>query len=362
MEMIKKITLTPLAPYFFGGENIFNLDEENKHYFIRSLETPSQTTLFGALRFIGIEEKRADYHMSEDDKKQVGKESYKLDGSIEDFGRIKGISPLYLQDQNQRFYIRTPFDHIRFHHIKNANGKVKRVFNQTYAPFTKYEKFATDNGERCLPVDYKAKDGITNNWLCLSDASIWGDWETPENVDNGRKLFCGVVQTISQKDRSMGDNKRFAKKEYKVLSSGFSFVFFATVDKDFIPHQKVVYLGQGKSAFRVKIEDDINEPEISIPQFNPDFIYAQSDIYYPKDISRLNAGCKFVCVQTRDFRVFTTNYEERRQQDRFNKSARLKLIKAGSVFWPNNLNTFDQGNPHAEIVGLNRILIGGKNI
>lgn len=49
------IKLTPLEPYFFGGERNFSFGKSKKEtkpsYYIKSLEAPSQTTLLGALRY-----------------------------------------------------------------------------------------------------------------------------------------------------------------------------------------------------------------------------------------------------------------------------------------------------------------------
>jgi len=93
-----EIKLRPLEPYFFGGETTFSYlgidNEEEKQraggYYIQSLDTPSQTTLFGALRYLGIRKPSSDYNLCDDDKKRIGGASYRLTDGNADFGEIIG--------------------------------------------------------------------------------------------------------------------------------------------------------------------------------------------------------------------------------------------------------------------------------
>jgi len=336
------IKLTPLEPYFFGGERIFEIGDGNKHYFIRSLDTPSQTTLFGALRYIGIKDPAKGFCLNDDDRSNVGGSSFKLnDSEVTGFGRINGISPLYLFSEDSGFLIRTPLDHI----VKCAENNA----NEYYAPFTEYTKaIETPGGVRFLPKDYKAKDGLADSWLALKSRRIYDG------------LFEKIVQVgVNKKEPKEG----FIKKEYKRLRDKFSFAFFADADENYKPYNSIVYLGQGKSPYRAEWSWDTGEPEIPEDLIRSDFAYAQSDTYYPDEISVLYGACKFVCVKTRDFRVFYTDYEAGSVTARFNKGGNIQLIQAGSVFWPNAPGAFAdeiRKNKHAAIAGFNQIIIGGR--
>lgn len=335
------IKLTPLGPYFFGGERIFEKEDGNKYYFIRSLETPSQTTLFGALRYIGIKEPSSNYALSEDDKKNIGERSYRLNSKgngekKEEFGRIKGISPLYLMDSNNDFWVPTPFDH--------------KVPCSTYSPFEEYsdEMVQTTHGQRRFPLCYNAKNGIADSWLCLNDKQVRDD------------LFEGVPQVGIDKQNI---EQAFFKKEYKRLKKSFCFAFFAEVKENFELYQNIVYLGQGKSPFCVECYKDKEEPEFPKELLKSGIIYARSDIYYEGNIQELYNSCQFVCTKTRPHRIFKTNYLNR------DGSNVVQLLKAGSIFWPNaeclkedSATVFEKRiiNSHAAIVGFNQIIIGGK--
>ena len=338
------IKLTPLEPYFFGGERIFDMnttdEEKNKHYYIRSLNVPSQATLFGALRYMCIKNLAKGFYLDAEDKLNIGSSSYKLnDTSNSNFGKIKGISPLYLYHRAYGFLIRTPFDH----KTKDPNGNV----NEFYTSFKDYSgPISTSRGERRLPKDYKAKDGLADSWLILNSNKIYAN-----PFDSFTKI--GI-------DRANRE-KSFFKKEYKQLKPGFSFAFFANLEENFEPFHNLIYLGQGKSIFRVEWSLE-QEPNIPANLIRDGMLYAQSDLYYKDDIVALYNECKFVCVQTRDFRVFYTDYNKSTLvSSRFQKGKNIPLIQAGSIFWPNEQDNFIAkiSDSHASIAGFNQIVSGG---
>jgi len=346
------IKLTPLEPYFFGGEHIFEIGGNNKQYFIRSLDTPSQTTLFGALRYIGINNPSKNFHLKEEDKKNIGDFGFKIDDkSINDFGKIECISPLYITDQEDNFLIRTPFDHKIKGEEQESDGERKP--NKIYSPFKKYcgPVHTVDDGKRFFPMDYTAKDGLANSWMSIRERAIYDD------------LFRGHEKIgINKKQKENG----FFKREYKTLKQGFSFAFFAETKDGFEPQNEILYLGQGKSLFKADWDTENSEilGKIAIPDdlIGEKMVYAQSDLYVPENIHVLYNDCEFVCVKTRDFSVFTTDYRRATiVTDRFQKGKNIKLIQAGSMFRTNNVSGFKEKiqNSHVEIAGFNKI-IGGK--
>ena len=61
------LTFTPQEPYFFGNEKSFtypgqkNGGQYGNRYYVKSEQTPSQSTLFGALRYLMIPVKKHNY-------------------------------------------------------------------------------------------------------------------------------------------------------------------------------------------------------------------------------------------------------------------------------------------------------------
>ncbi|MDR3259723.1 MAG: type III-B CRISPR module-associated protein Cmr3 [Fusobacteriaceae bacterium] len=337
----KLIKLTPLEPYFLGGERIFEINDGNKHYFIRSLETPSQTTLFGALRFLGIQKVSNTKTLSEEDKANIGNNSFDLEVEHQSFGRINSISPLYLIDNDNKFYVRTPFDH-------KAGSFDERT--ETYTAFEFADKKITDRGERLFPKknEFNAKDGVADSWMSLDGSTVLCN------------LFEGVVKVGIDKSKK---KKAFVKKEYKRLKKGFSFAFFADVDSNFKFYQNEIFLGQGKSSFSVTV-DECKEltNDILAAKLRSDMVYAQSDIYCSGDPWKM---CLFSAIETRDFRVFTTKYEQQSSLEQYQKhDNHIKLIRAGSVFIPkegdiDKFRDIIENYAHAKIAGFNQIIIGG---
>jgi hypothetical protein len=357
--MNKLIMLTPLEPYFFGGETIFEIGAKDPPYFTRSLETPSQTALLGVMRYLGIRHKRQDYSIDDATKQIIGDRSFDLLSDGQTFGSINSISPLYLIDMNGQFLIPVPMDHRK----NNENGNN----NTLYTPWESYsEPFITngngDDSRRVVPLDFKAKDGIASGWLRVSDRS----------VIPSRELFSSDLRTVIDKEKR---ESAFAKREYKRLKKGYAFAFFANVSDGFPFAGDIVYMGQKSSGFRVSVRDESEEDLLQqIRQLLTDthdsitagrFVYAQSDVFVGEgqDVAdKLYRHCSFVCAQTKNHRVFMTNTQTTSQKERFERgSAQIKLIRAGSCFLARDEACKDEfliavQDKHAEIAGFNKVL------
>lgn len=350
-----RIKLSTPEPYFLGGERIFEIGNANLHYFIRSMQVPSQTTLFGILRYLGIEKINENVKLDKDDIKNIGSQSFQFKCSSDirqdiTFGKIQEISPLYLIDENENYYIKTPFDHKVRNDTKDA---------VQYDPFSDYIQSAI--GTEIFPTDYKAKDGIADSWMCITPECR--ESKSSEYKRTRSDLFGSKVRVGINKQRS---KKAFIKKEYVYLKErGFSFVFFAKVDDDF----KYVKERYVKPGFYAEVTE-MDEPEIPSDIFqnhNRRIIYAQSDMFLsPEDADEVYDNCDFVCVQIKNFRGRVTNYDEKRIQDRYKKYDEIfSLIQAGSMFVLKTTADLERvkaiiENKHMQKAGLNRIVIGGK--
>ena len=99
--MLLKIEFKPLEPYFFGNERSLQYKGVNQKvqikaasYFAKSELIPLQSTLFGALRYLGIVEKRLDFKLTSEDEANIGKASFQLKKEGQSFGKIKSISQI----------------------------------------------------------------------------------------------------------------------------------------------------------------------------------------------------------------------------------------------------------------------------
>lgn len=86
------VRFTPLEPYFFGNEKTFGYGSvKNKTYYVESSELPSQTGLFGTLRYCCISRPGKNYEI---DSREIGSESFNIQSPcMQTFGKIHRMSP-----------------------------------------------------------------------------------------------------------------------------------------------------------------------------------------------------------------------------------------------------------------------------
>lgn len=345
------IKLTPLEPYFFGGEQNFAYGqvkrEVKQNYFIKSLLTPSQTTLLGALRYAVLAAENSlitDYKSAEQRvayNNLVGEKSFSFTEE-RNYGKIGSISPLFILDGDD-YYVLTPMNH--------------KASQSNYSPFSinPCNEVKSSCGNGFYAEDYSAKEGCGGGWVKLDDTLA---------VLNDSEVFSSVVKTGINAHRTDGapDNKEsYFKKEYILLRKE-SFAFFAKIEAsvgDKLCKGVTVFLGQNKSAFELRAELRQNDLSDRISsalsgKANRPFYYAAGDCYIedvPKDM--------FV-ARSQLFRHLTTNTDDRFYY-RINKSENLyRLIKAGAVFYTNSDNFIQ--NENCIKAGMNTLVyIGGKN-
>lgn len=364
------VKLSPLEPYFFGGERTFSYAGIGRlssgGYFIRSLRVPSQTTLFGVLRYLGM-------RSPEERAARVGKDSYKLIGHTPDpsYGLIRNISPLFLLEDNKYFYARTPLDHTN-----------KEVY-KCYTPWTAFceDHSMTDAGGRNFPTKgaYDEKEGLSDSWVCLNLPCNEHDAPSCDtSCFNGLRIAVHLFQSVIRTGvAKQSDVDGLFRQEFFMLQKGLSgkelaFAFFTEVAEEFSFEPRIVYLGQDKSAFHAEIiptkqtMESITEPLRRA--LRPNIAYALSDCFIndcgqADALQKLYRACELVVVESREFRSLLTNYDATTQSYRFIRSEGLtRLIRAGSVFRVRDAQTFDlvMNNPHACIAGFNVILKGDE--
>ena len=321
------IKFTPLEPYFFGNEKNFGYGlRKNKTYFIESNEVPSQSTLFGTLRYCCIDDPGKSYNINPE---EIGSESFNiLSEKIQSFGKIKRMSPMFLTKGNL-FYIPVPMNHKK---------------GDYYTPFSQYEECLTDKGVRSFPLDYENKLGLQEGFMQINGEQ---QGKVLINYSDDSLLYRVDRIGINTKNKQQG----FFRKIYCMLTQGCSFAVLADIDKKV--SDQMVYMGRDKSPFKVsfvnaesvfgggkgKYEDAFSAlTEMirgCIKKFNlsKKFQLALSDLYIPDNVEEVYNGCSFACIKTKDYRSFITNYKTNRFENRFQRGITLQtMIKAGSIF------------------------------
>ncbi len=115
-----RIILKPMEPYFLGSERSARYGDSSQlsltdPYYLISEKLPSQTSLFGVLRYLGIRNPKTSFHLSPEDKEIIGDHSFTVEGtpsSTPEFGKISKISPLMIYDtKTENLYARAPLCH-----------------------------------------------------------------------------------------------------------------------------------------------------------------------------------------------------------------------------------------------------------
>lgn len=357
------VTLTPLEPYFFGSERKLGdgVSSSRSSYFIRSEIMPSQTTLIGMIRFFLLKQSesvRNDYQIDTD---LIGKESFNMakylsESAMEqDFGIIKKISPLFLSDQDERYYIATPKNH--------------QISEDVYTPYEMFRLDADGRKDSYLLKGYQGKKGTAQSYTRLSDGKI---------LDKDDIL--GETANIGIYKRA--DNEGYFKKEYKYFKTFYEnkkntklhFSFFLSLDetshifrkklwhfmKENIIIKDIVYMGLSKSAFALELkkkESDLFQKAANLIKRNDKSelltYYALSDTLFVS-----NLQLPFAIIETGNFRHLITG--KNKYWNRMEASLLYQVVKPGSMFFlkkeqkENFKNSYDLKNNKK--IGMNQLI------
>lgn len=335
-----RVTFTPLEPYFFGNDKSRLLTRDrlsesaaagDVRHTVRSEPLPSQSTLWGTLRYLFLPVKRSDWQYTAEEAKAnaeaVGEAGFDP-AEQRTFGKLKALSPVFLWD-GERALVPAPFDHI--------------VGETTYTPFRDYRPVRTPDGERLYAADYRAKDGITHDFMRLDDGAL-----VSRDV-----LFSAVERTYLNKNNTF----TLFNRELCRLADGYAFAVYLTVEDALIPQDAVAFMGQGNAAFAVRFvrEDDRLDEQVAA-LLPPRTVYCLGDAFLPSTVYR---HCAFAVTDLKTYRTCTFTGQG------VTKSALLhRLVTAGSVFIPRDEAAFEAAvrHPSAQTVGYNRFVTGNGGI
>jgi len=391
-----RIRLTPMEPYFLGGERcdtygtFITQQAAINPYFLRSGRIPSQSALFGILRYLGIRNPQSDYSIG-GSTDYIGSESYDLTAEREQhFGKIIKISELMLADSAGDYWCLAPKNHI----CTKDSGIIE---------YDRFEVIRSLAGKRYLPIQYKEKNEGNAMFARLTkSADQKNKWLMAEDVFDST-IQVGINRSMRNDSQDDEERSGFFKREYVVMKPGYSFVFFAELEDDAFGENigftksgtRMVSVGRYRAMFRADWEAVSEQPAIkdsvaakvfekkasvtemideNTVQTHPKellYAWALSDTVYSGEISQLREACVLMIGDYREQRVFTTNYAASSARGRYSKAENgLKLISAGTVFvFENEQQKKDfkariEGNStyeHGKTAGYNRIYYSGKD-
>jgi CRISPR-associated protein Cmr3 len=285
------VTLTPLEPFLFGGDNTYGKvgDKENGTYLVKSRQFPQQSALLGMLKReimtqSGVLSRKVrgewvDIHNKAKAKGLVGEEKFDIKSpALQNFGAIKSLGTVFLMQNN------TPY----------------------------MKKVAIDN--------YEYKDGLLSKYT--SKINIYDNFTSLDNAQTkiSKEIFKEVEQTGN---KTGGEENSLFKKTSYLLKDNFQFAFY--LECEYALQNSIVSLGADGSSFKLEIKPS-NE-SLNYKDKNG-YMTLLSDAYITLPIK---SNCDFAITSEVSFRNLQ-NIKHATQINAFKKSDKIFLYEKGSVF------------------------------
>jgi CRISPR-associated protein Cmr3 len=326
-----QVRLRPLSKYFFGGERFFD-ENDGVFYFEKSREFPQQTSILGMLRYQLLLEEgllkqtlagvRIDSAMVQDAQSLIGESSFDARPS-NSFGKIKGMSPLAIVDNQGEMFFPFPRKKETLEPItlQFLQGVKLYMGGTVRSEIPHFDNF--DHKKGVEPVFQNLRSGT-----CIKHKDIFCE-EIAEDEQIGmykpyRKQ--GVVQQT--------EDRGFYKYQYCQLREGFSFAFFIGSDEPLPLRDTIVRFGKERTAFSLTVIESTS------PFQNADIapgeqVLLLSDAFLDGDWGEYCRGAVSDVISFRNLRYQVSksdqNYDEKPGKPE--KNGRLNLLRRGTLLW-----------------------------
>lgn len=393
------VTFKPLGDYSFGSDRHFSFVGRNKYskdeyapYFIRTNSVPEQSTVFGMIRYLilvsnGIQLKQ-DFQYDESTRNKIealiGEKSFSLNKSVQHFGKLEKISPIFLLKNSEEIVIPNPF-----------NNKQGKEGIEQFAPMIleKEIKVSTSFGEIALPKskEYNPKEGYGNGYYNIKTGCLEAIEDifmtkvatgvrrvTQKDLQNLKiniRDLCesfvnnAMKQKVSNLDRNSNlsltdfindfmdllekynkekknhfqeeleklsknfDADRLFKREVHQLQKDYEFAVYVKVKDGIVLKDGIVPMGQKGTLFKVSVKESENNLESEITEhFQKHTPQGQTWQYCLSDVCLLNDVTGFAILEEKLVRQLHTDLSKNRLKGLDLQGTSL-LYKAGSVFY-----------------------------
>ena len=314
------VTLSPLEPFLFGGDNTFGKlgDEINGTYLVKSRQFPQQSAILGMLKKeimtqnnLLTRQLKGEWVEPKNKQKAenlVGVEKFDIfSKSIQNFGKIKNISPMFF--------------------IKNEEIFIKKV---------DIDSFDFEDG---VLKGYKTKIDIYDNFINIT---------TNEKLTSD-KIFKPIEKTANKKG---GEENSLFKKTSYLLNDNFKFAFYLDCDCDL--KNSIITLGADRSSFKMEVKEDNSTLNYEDKKA---YLTLISDAYITLS---LKDNCDFAISSEISYQNLQ-NQKHAFKHNEFKKSDKVYLYEKGSVIInPSQALIDDLNNKNLQQIGYN-IFTKGKN-
>lgn len=315
------VTLTPLEPFLFGGDNTFGKigDKENGTYLVKSRQFPQQSAVLGMLKKeimtqSGLLTRKVrgewvDKHNKNEAANLVGVDKFDIQSSsLQNFGSIISLGAIFLVQNQQSFIKKVDIDSCSYKDGLLVGYDPKKDIYDNYVEITSHEKLTTK--DIFIPVEQ-------------SGNKIGGE-----------------------------DNSLFKKTSY-LLKDSFKFAFY--LECDYGLKNSIISLGADGSSF--KLEVSTTHEALNYEDKNG-YLTLLSDAYISIPIKE---HCKFAITSEISYRSLK-NKKHATKINKFEKSQRVFLYEKGSVFIePSSTLLENLNNKNCQQIGYNKYSFKGQN-
>lgn len=352
MNQRYKITLKPLEPYFFGGENTFSQDDSRKEsarYNAISMRFPQQSALLGMLRktlliqnghmtlhrngeWVDSKGSRNGFDRNYDAAVALaGKGAFCYEGG-NDLGSINALSPLFISMNGTPYLVDakdSAFEPKVLDTTMMLNGKTDKSF---------------------ILKGYKAKNTLSMRFISPNGVPISFD-----------ELFIEVRSVGIKKsyDGQSQEDAFFQKSSYRLNDQAY-FTFYADFSQPLTFTKTMVTLGAENSSFVLEAtptsESFASTFDTVFDSKAIDRLVLASETLISKEAYEL---CHFALASRASYRQLKTVKEAKTNRYIYQgKSKRYYLFERGSVLYPHDLNKLCAAlsQPHLQQVGLNHFI------
>lgn len=318
------VTLTPLEPFLFGGDNTFGKlgDALKGTYLVKSREFPQQSAILGMLRKeimtqSGLLTRKIRGEWVDPSSKQkaqqlAGKGKFSITAQeVGDFGNIKSVGPVFLMQKGKRF--------------------IKKVKAGTY--------------QDGLLESFDPKNDIFDNYICIEDG------EEKSSSD----IFNAIQQIGNKKEATEDDPKKenslFKKTSY-MLNDDFKFAFY--LESDYRLQNSIITLGADRSSFRLEAKEDDTSLDYKEPN---GYLVLLGDAYITIP---LKGNCRFAITSEISYQNLQ-NKKHATKHNEFKKSDKVFLYEKGSlIIEPTQALLDNLNNANLQKIGYNKYTLKGK--
>lgn len=248
-----KLEFTPVDNFYFGSVDYFG-EKNSNTYMLKSNLWPQQTTILGMLRKEILIQKGLIKQGYDDDErielsKLIGGRSFEFKNENkeeQDFGCIKAISPIFIEDDNKKLFSECPNDCKRTAEVQYEAYSISKD-----NPIKMYDRIKQD--EVHIPQfirteqEYDPKYGLRQALMGIQDLQL-------KEID--KRIYKVKQVGINRKQEEGAFYKiisyQFAKKEK------LHFTCYINIHESILKSQ-FVQIGSKHSQFYMKVEELLNE-------------------------------------------------------------------------------------------------------